>query len=243
MKSILKAFIAGIVIIAIGAGIIIATLAANDWSFRGPDFEMKTYTEQNENSTVKIKVGAGILKTEFYDGDKIEIIYPDSKAYKNGLDETDGTLSFDSSIKWYASIFSFGLWNAPETVVRLPANRTLNISLDMNAGKVELAAGTYGRIDADVSAGMLSATGINCSKLYCDVSAGTVHVNNTVCPDIEIDISAGTLKLGVNGKKSEYTVKVDVSAGTCNLSDQTGTTDKRLFIDCSAGTVKVDFSE
>ncbi|MDE7440517.1 MAG: DUF4097 domain-containing protein [Clostridia bacterium] len=260
MKAIWKGFIAGIVLIVIGAGIIIATLAVNGWSVKEVNYTMETYKAQNDNNSIELDMGAYSLKTEFYDGDKIEITYPVSSGWRTSIKEKDGKLKFETKTKWYFTLFKIN--KPPETVIKLPKDKVVDIKIDLGAGTVKLASGVYGNIDLDVSAGTLSTSGITCNKLDCDVSAGTLKIdgincnnlicdvsagklslNDVTCPDIKADVSAGTVIIGVNGAKNDYTIRASVSAGSCNVSNQTGATDKKLYVSCSAGSVKVNFSD
>ena len=239
MKAIWKGLIAGIILIAIGAGIIITTLAVNGWKIKDINYTMKTFTAQSDVALIDVDVDAYTLKTEFYDGDKIEISYPESKALKTRISEKDGKLKFETDTKWYASLFNFT--KPPETVVKLPKDKVYDIIIDLGAGTVKLADGVYGNINIDVSAGTLSATGVTCDKIVCDVSAGTLNIKELTCPDIKADVSAGTLNLGIAGAKEDYTIRASVSVGSCNVTNQTGATGKKLDVDCSAGKISVNF--
>lgn len=239
MKAIWKCLIAGIILIAVGAGIIITTLAVNGWKIKEINYTMKTFTAQNDNTSVELDIGAYALKCEFYDGDKIEIYYPDSNAYKTSVSEKDGKLKFLTKTKWYLSFFN--ITKPPETVVKLPKDKVFDIKIDLGAGTVKLADGAYGNIQVDLGAGKLSAQKITSNTLIGDVSAGSLEIGELTCPDIKADVSAGSLKLGIVGAKAEYTIRASVSVGSCNVSDQTGTTDKKLVVDCSAGKISVDF--
>ncbi len=243
MKSTLKWFIIGIIVVALGAAIMITTLSVYGWTAASPAYTLTTYTEQNENTSLEIEIGSGNVKTEFYDGDKIEITYPNGSSYNNSFDENAGKLLFRSEIKWYASFFGFGIWNSPDIVIKIPKDRIPDLYLDISAGTVNLASGTYNKIKLDVSAGKLDATSVYCSELECDLSAGTLDLQELTCPVIDLDVSAGSLKLGVVGDKNEYNITVDISAGSCNVSTQTGTNDdKRISVDVSAGSVDIKFS-
>ena len=257
MKAIWKGLIAGIVLIVIGVGIMIATLAINGWAIN-TDYTMETFTAKDDNNFVELDIGASSLKTEFYDGDKIVITYPSGKSIKTDIEEHKGKLIFESKIKWYTHIFNNP--KVPETVVKLPKDKVFDLVVDLGAGTVQLAEGVYGKVIIDVGAGTLraqnvecntlicdisagSATikGVACSSLNCDISAGKLEISSLICPDIKANVSAGKLSLGVNGEKSEYNIKTSVSAGSCNISNQHGTTDKKINIDCSAGSVTVNF--
>ena len=260
MKSIWKGFVAGIILVAIGAGIILTTLAINGWKIKEADYTMKTFIAQNDNTALEIDLGANTLKTEFYDGEKIEISYPDSSGFKTSITERSGKLKFETKTKWYVSFFNFT--KPPETVIKLPKDKVFDIKVDLGAGTVSLASGVYGNLNIDVSAGTLKAdgitcknmicdlsagtvksNGISCDNLKCDVSAGTLNLSTLTCPDIKAEVSAGTVSLGVKGVKSEYTIRASVSVGKCNVTNQTGTTDKKIDVSCSAGTLNVNFSD
>lgn len=259
MKAIRKCLIAGIILIAIGAGIIITVLAVNGWSIKETNYTMETFKAENDNTAVEIYLGANSLKTEFYDGEKIEISYPVSKAFKTSVSEKNGKLKFESKTKWYYSFFNFT--KAPETVVKIPKDKVFDIKVDLGAGTISLDGGVYGNLnidvsagtlkgsnitcgnlDIDVSAGTLALTGVTCDKIVCDVSAGTLNIKELTCPDVKADVSAGKLSMSINGLESEYTVRASVSAGSCNLKDRDGTTDKKLYADCSTGSVSVTFN-
>ena len=255
MKAIWKGLIIGDVLVAIGAGILITTLAINGWSLKAT-YTMQTFTAENDDNAIKLDIGASALKTEFYDGERIEISYPESNRFTTDITEKDGKLTFKSKLKWFARVSR----EIPETVIKLPKEKVFELEIDLGAGTVKLASGVYGKVEIDVSAGTLDAADISCRSLLCDVSAGTVNlskvdcsslvcdlsagkidINSITCPEIKADVSAGKLSLGVNGVKSEYTIKASVSAGSCNVSNQTGSTDKKLSVDCSAGSVTVNF--
>lgn len=240
MKAIWKGFIAGIILVAIGAGIIIATLALNGWSLQEISYTMSTFTAEHDNGAIEIDAGANTIRTEFYDGDRIEIYYPESKAYTTSVTESDGKIKFETKIKWYAYFFSFA--KRPEAVIKLPKGKAFDIKIELGAGAVTLAGGDYGRLDVNVNAGTLNAKGVSCNGLICDINAGTINISALTCPDIKAEVNAGRLSLGVNGTKSDYTIRASVSAGSCNVSNQSGNTDKTLDVKCSAGSVNVQFT-
>ena len=259
MKTVVKCIIIGIAIIAVGAGILIATLAANGWSVKAK-YTMQTFTAEHEIHELVIDVDAFTVKTEFYDEDKIQIEYPVSKRHKTTVKEHDGKLKFSTDTKWWHS-FTFGNIKAPETIIKLPKDKVLNLNIDLGAGTINLASGVYGQVKIDIGAGTLKAESVTCGNLDCDVSAGTVKFESVTChslncdvsagklevglldcPDIKADVSAGKLSLNVDSVKADYTIRASVSAGSCNVSSQTGNTDKKLIVDCSAGSVSVSFT-
>ena len=239
MKGIVKCVIAGAVIIGIGLAIVLGTLGVNGCSVKKPEFTTNTYTAENDNTALKIRINAGSFKTEFYDGDKITIEYPVASVYKTEISENDGVFRYESELKktWF-----MGNLNIPDTVIKLPESVRFNLDVEVNAGTVNIAGGEYGKVDAEVNAGTLKAEGIKCEKFIAEVHAGTMNVTKLDCADIKAEISAGSLKLDIDGAKADYNIKADVSAGSCNVSSQTVENGKSLDVDCSAGSIKVTFA-
>ncbi len=257
MKSWIKCIIAGAVILVIGIGIIIGTLAVNGWSIKSPNFETQTYIAANENHSINIEVGAGSVKTEFCDDDKITIVYPSSKIFKSEISENNGVFRYYSRLRrfWF-----LGAPNIPDTIIKLPKNIVFNLEIDVNAGSVEIAGGEYANVkieinagkltvnqsvcknfDSEVSAGNLEVRDLTCPKFECEVSAGRLDVKKLDCPDISADVSAGALIMNIVGAKADYEIRTNVSAGTCNIGNQTGGNGKKLSVECSAGTIAVTF--
>ena len=256
MKAIVKGLIIGGIIALIGVIILIAVLAVNGWSVKDPNFEMQTYTAEGDYTALEIKIGAGSVKTEFYDGENIVIEYPVSKAYKTEFKTEGTTLIYSAEMK---RIIWFGTVNIPDAVVKLP-NKLIDIEFDIGAGSAYLADGVYGKVDIDIGAGSFNAANIECANLVCEVSAGSAKINAVTCSTADIDISAGSFKIdkitcqitaidvsagsaniGFTGARSEYGITTDVSAGSCNVISQTGTTDKSIDVDVSAGSVNLSF--
>lgn len=264
MKTLGNIFIAGIVILIIGIVVLVVALGLNDWSFNGTaEFETKTYTaDKSDLSELDITVNAGPARTEFYDGDKIIIEYPENSKFKPTITESANELQFKSgSFKWYNVSF-WGNVKIPETVIKLPKNTVFDLDMVLNAGALTIESGAYGEVDITVNAGTLSGgniisnnfsgkvnagslkiDGIKCPELVCKVNAGSLRLESVNCPEINAKVNAGTLNLQIDGIKSEYSISVDKSAGDCSVSGQHGTTDKTLFIDISAGSATINFTE
>lgn len=258
MKGWIKCIIAGAVIIVVGLALTLGALACNGWTVKKPEFEMLNYTATDDNTAMDVTIGAGSVKTEFYDGDKVTIDYPAANVFKSEISETDGVLHYQSRLRktWF-----WGTLDIPDTVIKLPKGINFDLDFELNAGSVNVASGEYGKVsiqvhagkltvnqststnfDCDVSAGLLEVNGLNCTKFDCEVSAGRLDVKTLECPDITADVSAGALVINVNGAKADYDIKTDVSAGSCNVSNQTGNGGKRLYVECSAGSADVTFT-
>ncbi|MDE6441933.1 MAG: DUF4097 domain-containing protein [Clostridia bacterium] len=259
MKGLVKCIIAGVVIIVIGVVLLIVGLSQSGWSFE-PDVEFttETYTAEHDNTAIDIEIDAGVLKTQFYDGDKIYVEYPVAKNFRTNVYEKNGTLFFETGYRKF--FYVWGTPKFPETVIKLPRNVVFDVELDINAGTVHLEEGKFGKVELEMSAGTLNCGGIDCSSLKLHISAGSMSVGTVSCnaldlhmsagsakiekincADSKIKVSAGSIKLGYTGDRNEYRILTDISAGSCNVSSQEGTTNKKIDIDVSAGSVKLEF--
>ena len=263
MKAIVKGLIIGLIVIVIGAAILITALALNGWTFKKPEFVNQTFTATEDNTVIKIDVGAGAVKTEFYDGDKIEVTYPESKGFRTEISENSGKFIFRSKTKWYYSFFNWrSFWNMPETVIKLPKDRVYDISVKIGAGSVYLADGEYKNVNINIDAGAFNCGTLDCDRLVCDVDAGKININSvsanylecdvdaggveitkTACPEILIDVDAGGVKMYIDELKSLYSISAKVHAGKCNVSAQTGTSaNHKIDVKVDAGKVEVNFA-
>lgn len=260
MKPFVKAIIGGGCVILLGVIILIIALGLNNWTLKA-NFTAEEFTAEEENSKIILENSVGSVKINYYDGDRVEISYPESKNYKMSITEKDGTVKISSyKPHWY----EFSIWwaDVPETVVNLPKDTVFELKLTVNAGSLRLDEGKYSKVNLTVNAGTLNASGVECdtfdatvnagsmqiNKLNChtsfvgDVNAGSMSVKEVTCPKIAADVSAGSLSMKVNGVKDEYTIDVSVSAGSCNLSNQTRSTDKIITADVSAGSLSITFT-
>ncbi len=250
----------GIVIFAIGLALFITGWALNGWKFK-VEYEMNTFNSTEENTTLDLRISAGSIAVEFYDGENIEVNYPDSINYGYEVKEKAGTLKVTPVNRVHFNWFG---WNdIPAVTVKVPSGKVMNLKLDLSAGAATVASGEYGDVRISMSAGSttvgavkcgelithlsagkISFGGAECSSLDVRLSAGVANMDGVVCNDIDIDLSAGSAKLAVIGNKSEYSIFVDKSAGSCNLTNQSGSVaGKKIDVDLSAGSVEVTFKD
>lgn len=259
-----KVFLAiGIVIFALGLGLFITGLALNGWKFK-VEYDMHTFNSTEENTTLDLKISAGSIDVQYYDGDNIEVTYPDSVNYGYEVKEKAGTLKVTPVNRIHFNWFG---WNdIPAVTVKVPNGKVMNLNLELSAGVATVASGEYGEVRismsagsttvgnvrcgdmrAHLSAGKITVGGTECDSLDLHLSAGVADISNVVCNDIDIDLSAGSAKMSVIGNKSEYAITVDKSAGSCNLYPQSpaqGTAVNRsIDVDLSAGAVEVTFKD
>ncbi len=260
MRAIIKAIIAGSVIIGVGLIVFMIALALNGWKF-APDFEMAQYTPEGEIKELKIDNSVGNVKTEFYDGDKVIVDYPKSDRYTMTVEEKDGVLTVNGLNKKHWYYFSILPSTLPVTTVKIPKDTVLKLSVTVNAGQVELAEGEYLEANVTINAGSVSVLGMTCSDFKCEVNAGSVSVKSLesasldckvkagsfgaeriACPQVSVNVSAGSADMKIAGVKEEYNITIEKSAGSSNVASQTGTdAAKRIGVSVSAGSVTIDF--
>lgn len=259
MKGAMKGVIIGLVIAAIGVAVLVAALALNGWKFTR-DYEMKTYTAEHINNSVKAEIMFGKLKTEYYDGDRIVIEYPDTDGFRTEISEEHGTLVFEGPVKKHWYTFTFGLNGLPETVIKLPSSIKFDTEIELNAGTVTLGGGQYRNVKVQVNAGTISFGNAECDSFSGQVNAGTFTVDDVItdtftgevnagsfsvkkldCPKINVEVNAGSMTVGIIGDKKDFDITTDVSAGSCNVTGQSGG-GKKLHVEVNAGSASVSFS-
>ncbi len=230
----------GIVILFIGIAVLIGGLAANGWKFK-VDYEMQTFVSEGDNNSLDLKISAGTVKVEYYEGENFEIVYPTSYRYGYDVTEENGKITVAPK---HSFGFWFGWFKVPEMTVKIPQGKVIDFSLEMSAGSAHVQDGEFKNFNFDMSAGSANIGNIRCDKFDADLSAGSLHVSGITCDNILIDLSAGSANLTVNGKKSDYYITVDKSAGSCNVSGQQGAASGKVIdIDLSAGSVNVHFTD
>lgn len=229
----------GIVVLFIGIAVLIAGLAANNWKFK-IDYQMQTFISEGDNNSLDLRISAGTVKVEYYEGENFEIVYPTSYRYGYNVTEENGIITVKPK---HTFGFWFGWFRIPEMTVKIPHGKVIDFSLQMSAGTAHVADGEFKNFNFDMSAGSANIGNIKCDNFTADLSAGSLYVKGIACDKITVDLSAGSANLTVNGKKSDYYITVDKSAGSCNVSGQQGAVvGKVIDIDLSAGSVNVHFT-
>lgn len=261
MKAWKITLIIGIIVLAVGLALFITGLGLNGWKFK-VEYELKTFNSTEDDTALDLRMSAGTMNVQFYEGDSVEVVYPVSYARGFEVTERAGTVKVSS---FNRHIFNwFGWNNIPAVTVKIPQGKVMDLKMKISAGEADIASGAYGDTNIDMSAGLISVgeivcrnfradlsagkitvNSVTCAALDVDLSAGTATVNNAVSNDIDINLSAGSVYMTVKGDKSEYAITVDKSAGSCNLTSQSPAQStaqvKRIDVDLSAGSVEVKF--
>lgn len=253
----------GITVLVIGIVVFIIGLSMNGWDLT-VEYTMNTYVSQEENTSLDLGLSAGEMKVEFYDGDAIEVNYPDSPQFGYTVSESKGTLSVTPKTNFF---LWFGWRHVPAVTVKIPRGKVVDLELDMSAGTATIADGEFGDFKTSMSAGWLKIGEIECKKyssensagnlevgaLKCvsssfDMSAGAITVNKLTSDHITVDLSAGSASFTVAGSVNEYRTTVNKSAGSCNLPDNppppgSSYSGKLIDVDLSAGSVHFNFTD
>lgn len=260
--KVIKAIVAGGIILGIGLALLIVAFALNGWKFTS-EFEMKEFSAQGDVSELKIDNAVGSVKTEFYEGDKVIVNYPVSERYFSSVEENAGVLTVNGlkQKRWWYGFISVSSLDFPVTLIRIPQSAVLKLEISVNAGSVELAEGQYSETNVTVNAGKLDILGIVCPNFKCKVNAGSVWIKSLKSASLDCNVnagsfvadkvaaslinatvSAGSANLAVVGAKESYEIKVTKNVGTCNVTNQScADPEKKIEIVVHAGSVNVTF--
>ncbi len=267
MKGFVKAIIVGAVIVVLGVILLVIALGLNGWSFK-VNFETKDFTASQEISTIRLESKAGKVKIYYHaagdeNADKVFVRYPTSEQYVTEVTEQNGVLTVKGPNRahWYNFASCNGWFDGPEMLIVLPQGREVALDLQINAGTLEVAAGTYsdvkvtlnagivnlgkivcGSFTANVNAGDFNATSVECANCTTETNAGTLTLSGLKCGSINSHVNAGTLNLNIDGAKADYNITVTKNLGSCNVDSQQGATDKHLTVEANVGSANVHFA-
>ena len=252
----------GLTVLILGIAVFLIGFALNGWKLE-VKYEMLTFNSQEENTALDLNLSAGEMNVEFYDGDNIEVTYPDSYRYGFKVYENNGKLTVTPKI-------GFGIWfgwnKIPAVTVKIPQGKVMDLNIDISAGMITVADGEFTSVKSDMSAGWTNLGKLKCGKFISHISAGKLDVSSIDCTDfdlhlsagaanldrlkcdyIKVNLSAGSATFNVVGNENDYAIRVDKSAGSCNLSERLpapgSTTDYKIIdIHLSAGSVNVGWT-
>ena len=212
MKSMVKAIIAGSCVIVLGVVILLIALGLNGWTFKA-DFTTNEFVAEQDNNELIVENSIGSVKINYYDGEKVQIIYPESENYKMSISEQNGYVKVTTpNPKWY----EFSIWRTdiPEMVINLPKTTVFQMHLKVNAGSLRLE-GKYSSVWLTVNAGSLRVTDVECDKIYATVNAGSMFINNLICDTLfKGEVNAGSMLIDSIICTEEFNAKVN--AGSLN---------------------------
>ena len=181
--------IVGVLIFAVGFTMFIVGFALNGWKFK-VEYDMHTFNATGENTTLDLRISAGSIDVEFYDGENIEVTYPDSVNYGYEVKEKAGTLKVTPVNHIHFSWFGWN--NIPAVTVKVPNGKVMNLKLELSAGAATVASGEYGDVRISMSAGGTTVGSIKCRDLKTHLSAGKISMSAAECSSLDVDLSAGS---------------------------------------------------
>lgn len=263
MKGFVKVIIAGAIILGIGIAILIIALAVNGWKFDfgETEYEMKSYTAEEQYTDLSVDISAGEVEIVYYDGETIKFDYPENNRFTATIVEGKSEISFVSKKKHFWDWIDWGIVNLPKTTISVPQDCKLNLDIHLNAGTVKLPDGEFEKLSLNLNAGEVKGNSVTASSLECKMNAGAIkleslecaistfklnagkaEITRLVCDAITTNFNAGKATLGVVGTATEYTVDITKNAGSCNIENHTGTNGaKSITGKMNAGTLEITF--
>lgn len=244
MSGMIKGMIAGIVVILLGVGLYVAAVAMNGWNWKlAPDWETRTYETESIPSSLLVTVNYGEVKTEFYDGSCVKIVYPYATGYEAEASEAEGAVRFtNKQLKWYNFMSRFV--SIPAVCIYIPAECVLDLNIQINAGVLTLAEGTYNDAVIEVNAGQVNLQKVACASLNCTVNAGQIMSRELNCTDIYAKVNAGEAALQIAGNRNDFTVECKTDLGGCNIPNQIGQKEGyRIRAEVNVGAINLSFTE
>ncbi len=194
MNKIGKAIAAGVAVIIIGAIIMVVAVGLNGWKI-DDNYEMKVYDAENVVTTIKLDFAVGRIKTQFYDGERVKVEYPENRFLSAACSEANGelTVKTTSKFRW----FNFGslFRPIPEAVISVPKGSEPNLDFTVNAGTVDIAEGTYGDIGISINAGTVNLNDTICGKFSAKLNAGTFNAGKLTAATADCVVNAGLIKM------------------------------------------------
>ena len=167
------------------------------------------------------------------------------KNIKEKFDEKEGEWEIEIDVKNHHR-------NNPSYIVRLvlPPN-LLELSTEVNAGRVEMEKISANKLDINVNMGDVVLDSISANESHFETNMGNIDGTVTLNGEVEIDSSMGNIQLQVKNK-TEYGYKIHNEMGTVTideakyegvLKDMKVNTQAPLVFDieCSMGSVIIDF--
>lgn len=192
-------------------------------------FETKTYTATTQTQKIKLTVDAGQFDIVFYDGEDIQITYPESDKFGYTIEQKDTILIIKPHntfiINW------MNIDNIPKATVAIPQGHITELSADIASGAIYISDGTFSNVDIEMSAGAVSIGNITCEQFDFDMSAGAAKMTSVTSTTFNFEMSAGAAEMGdITSAKATF----DISAGAVKVSNLTS---NGVYIDLSAGTL------
>lgn len=235
----IKGFIiSGIVLCAIGGGLMVAGATRDD--FRSETIETKELEYENIYDKIVYECKYDNIEVNYGDVSAITIIskFSDSMSYDVTMENSTIYIKQQFQNQFWNNLFA-GPWYdkvAPFSIT-IPQDTLIDLSLKISAGNVSIEDMSFKALDMDISAGGVVLSNIKCDSLNVKDSAGTVEVENSVITDMKIKNSCGSVECG---NVTVNTLDLDVSAGSINYS---GLINKKATLDVSAGSINMDLNQ
>lgn len=199
--------IGGVLLLA-GAGMFVAGMALENWNFDALNtvrYESRTWEEGETIGSIEIRYNYADICVEVDESaDKIALSYP-VRVDKDGndlgyvtLEDEGGVLRVtenrqNSGWDWDWD-WSFGVQvSSPRLVLTLPAREFESITLDADAGKIEVSGVQCARLTLTADMGDIEVRGIECAFFTADADMGAISLQNATCGSAELSADMGAI--------------------------------------------------
>lgn len=240
--------IGGVLLLA-GAGMFVAGMALENWNFDALNtvrYESRTWEEGETIGSIEIRYNYADICVEVDESaDKIALSYP-VRVDKDGndlgyvtLEDEGGVLRVtenrqNSGWDWDWD-WSFGVQvSSPRLVLTLPAREFESITLDADAGKIEVSGvqcarltltadmgaislqnATCGSAELSANMGAIVAEGIVCGTFSAQADTGSAQLRRMTCEQFTATTSMGNIELdGIDAQKLTLTADMGNITGT-----------------------------
>ena len=254
-KALLIILIVAICLLVVGGAVFAIGMQRIGWDFTalsGKEYDtdiVSFHADEVSDIVVEVNTEDVILLTS--EEDEIEI---ECFIVKNKKGEVlrqaipilaDGVLSVKAEGKKYSFMNFFGSTKAPKVVVKIPAEKSIALSVKVTTGNVTLGEEgkerRYSSLKVGASTGNVTLLGRTLTEtLTIGVSTGNVKVKGeVVCNgDAEISASTGNIKISATLSAAKITLKTS----TGDVESTAPLTSDNIYVHTSTGEVELTLS-
>lgn len=274
LSKLLKIIVSvAIALIVLGGSITLSAFAAAGWDITfmsAVTYTEKTYTERTENVINRIDIDYSNAEIQIVTGetDSLCVEYPQpmnrkgEKASEITLTDENGTLTVREDVSWKQNFLLFN-WNylPPKLTVRIPAERTLQLTVATNNGSITLHGenAQFSTVSLTTNNGSLQIDKVTAQHLTAKTNNGSigvanVSVENKTClktnngsilfngsfnaNECEAETNVGSVETR-NGYIAAQTVRLSTNVGSLTITLQGTRQDYTATIEHNVGKANI----
>lgn len=210
------------VLSALGAIALVASLALNQWNFRGwntAKYETRTVEIKEPFRSISIRSATEDVEFAVSDDGGCRIVFCEPENETHTAAVTGETLCIER-METGRSVGVFSLFSdeTPKITVYLPQTDYASLVLEASTGDVLIPREfTFSTVDVTVSTGNVACYASVSGKLGVVTSTGGIRVEDSAVGELSLSVSTGTVE--VRSVACAGTLCVDVSTGKAQLTD------------------------